>query len=67
MCTEINARLSILERRVAATEAAVTIPESTRGDGGGGRGSAGGRGLTVGEAVRANEEVRVVDVDAVFI
>eukprot|EP00752_Nemacystus_decipiens_P001689 g1637.t1 len=63
MCTEINGRLSALERRVAATEAAVTIPGSSRGGGGGGAGGAGGsvggRGLTVGEAVQANEEALV--------
>lgn len=49
---------------MAATEAAVTIPEASRGDVDGlghqRRGSVGGRGLTVGEAVRANEEVRIV-------
>ncbi|CAN0392256.1 unnamed protein product [Ectocarpus sp. 12 AP-2014] len=45
MCTEINGRLAALERRVAATEAAVTIPENSGGSGGS---------FTVGEAVRAN-------------
>ncbi|CAM9558558.1 unnamed protein product, partial [Pylaiella littoralis] len=53
MCTEINGRLDALERRVAATEAAVTIPESSGGPGGGG--CSGGT-FTVGEAVRANGE-----------
>eukprot|EP00903_Cladosiphon_okamuranus_P015561 g14366.t1 len=62
MCTEINSRLTALERRVSATEAAVTIPEGAPGDRGGdglghqGRGFVGRRALTVGEAVRANEE-----------
>lgn len=65
MWTVINGRLSALERRVAAVESAVTIPENSSGGSGAVPGGARGgllgattRGFTVGEAVQANGQVR---------
>lgn len=64
MCREMQDRLVGLERRVAATEVAVAIPEISRGEAGGGGGgaAAAGGGVTVGEAVQTHGQVFYLEI-----